>query len=160
MDIQLNYAPLMPKDKSVPIGCIGAGFIMADCHLVAYRQAGFNPVAITDLSAERASEAAKRHGIPKVYDSAEALMADSEVQVLDINMKPINFAVKDRIIHAPHLKRRTISVYINAYDIDRAVYICSVSKLLVEGHTGASVASRICSKVKHALSSSDITAGQ
>ena len=106
MDIQLNYAPLMPKDKSVPIGCIGAGFIMADCHLVAYRQAGFNPVAITDLSAERASEAAKRHGIPKVYDSAEALMADSEIQVLDIGVPPdIQLSIiRQAVKHSDHIR--------------------------------------------------------
>ena len=42
----LEYLPRLPRDKSVGIGCIGTGFIMADCHLVAYRQAGFRPVAI------------------------------------------------------------------------------------------------------------------
>ena len=44
--LDLDYLPTMPKNRAVGIGCIGAGFIMADCHLVAYRQAGFNPVAI------------------------------------------------------------------------------------------------------------------
>ena len=44
--IRLNYLPQLPRHKDAPIGCIGSGFIMADCHLVAYRQAGFNPVAI------------------------------------------------------------------------------------------------------------------
>ena len=83
-----------------------------------------------------------------------------EVQVLDINMRPLDFAVTDKIIHAPHLTRKSIDVYIRRIDIDRAVYICSVSKLLVAGNTGASVSSRICSKVKHALSTNDITAGQ
>ena len=81
-----------------------------------------------------------------------------EVQVLDINMNPIDFATTDQIIHAPHLKRRSVDIYIRRTDIDRAVYICSVSKLLVAGNTGASVSSRICSKVKHALSTNDITA--
>ena len=36
----------LPRDLSIGIGCIGSGFIMADCHLVAYRAAGLNPVAI------------------------------------------------------------------------------------------------------------------
>ena len=39
---ELDYLPKLPRDKSIGIGCIGAGFIMADCHLVAYRSAGFN----------------------------------------------------------------------------------------------------------------------
>jgi len=83
-----------------------------------------------------------------------------EVQVLDVNMKPVDFATTDQIIHAPHLKRKAVDVYIRALDVDRVVYICSVSKLLVEGNTGASVSSRICSKVKHALSPIDNSAGQ
>ena len=42
--LDLDYLPRLPSDRQVPIGCIGAGFIMADCHLVAYRQAvALNP---------------------------------------------------------------------------------------------------------------------
>ena len=37
---------------------IGAGFIMADCHLVAYRAAGLNPVAIASRTVSRAAEVA------------------------------------------------------------------------------------------------------
>ena len=40
-----HLAPL-PGDRSIGIGCIGAGFIMAECHLVAYLAAGLKPVAI------------------------------------------------------------------------------------------------------------------
>ncbi|TIS80967.1 MAG: gfo/Idh/MocA family oxidoreductase, partial [Mesorhizobium sp.] len=32
--------------KEYRIGCIGAGMIMAECHLAAYAQAGFPVVAI------------------------------------------------------------------------------------------------------------------
>ena len=46
MEYDLSYEPVMPQRKDVPIGCIGAGFIVADCHLVSYRDAGFNPVAL------------------------------------------------------------------------------------------------------------------
>src|SRR5580765_7430066 len=56
--IDLNYRPRLPKHKDAPIGCIGSGFIMADCHLVAYRQAGFNPVAIASRSPTHAREIA------------------------------------------------------------------------------------------------------
>ena len=83
-----------------------------------------------------------------------------EVQVLDVNMRPVDFAVTDKIIHAPYLNKKSVDIYIRRIDMDRAVYVCSVSKLLVAGNTGASVASRICSKVKNALPTNDITAGQ
>ena len=46
ISLELDYLPRLPKRKKVGIGCIGAGFIMADCHLVAYRNVGFHPVAI------------------------------------------------------------------------------------------------------------------
>ena len=46
LDLNLDYLPRLPNRKDFRIGCIGAGFIMRDCHLVAYRQAGFNPLAI------------------------------------------------------------------------------------------------------------------
>ena len=83
-----------------------------------------------------------------------------EVQVLDVNMNPVEFATTDQIIHAPYLKRKSVDVYIRQIDVDRVVYVCSVSKLLVAGNNGASVSSRICSKVKHALSYTDNSAGQ
>ncbi|MFT7642888.1 MAG: hypothetical protein ACI9G1_004647, partial [Pirellulaceae bacterium] len=54
INLDLDYLPRLPKDKSPAIGCIGAGFIMADCHLVAYRNAGFNPIAVSSRNKERA----------------------------------------------------------------------------------------------------------
>ena len=60
----LEYLPRLPRNKSVGIGCIGAGFIMADCQLVAYRQAGFNPIAIAARRREQAEAVASRHQIP------------------------------------------------------------------------------------------------
>ncbi|HUU27696.1 MAG TPA: Gfo/Idh/MocA family oxidoreductase [archaeon] len=106
MDIELNYAPVLPEDWNVPIGCIGAGFIMTDCHLTAYREAGFNPVAITDLSAQRRQEAAERHGIPKVYDSAASLLEDPEIEVLDIAVPPdIQLSiVREAVKHKDHIR--------------------------------------------------------
>jgi hypothetical protein len=59
-----------------------------DCHLVAYRKAGFNPVAIASRTPERARKVAERHQVPKVYDSAEQLLEDPEVEVLDIAVPP------------------------------------------------------------------------
>ena len=40
--LALDHLPPLPADRTVGIGCIGAGFIMADCHIVAYRAAGLN----------------------------------------------------------------------------------------------------------------------
>lgn len=86
--LDLNYLPRLPARRDVPIGCIGAGFIMADCHLVAYRQAGFNPVAISSRSLERAQSVAARHQIPQVYGSYHELLADRRIEVVDIAVPP------------------------------------------------------------------------
>lgn len=87
-DLQLDYLPRPPKRKDWRIGCLGAGFIMRDCHLVAYRQAGFNPVAIASRNPEHAHATAKQHAIPRVHETVEQLLADRDVEVLDIAVPP------------------------------------------------------------------------
>jgi predicted dehydrogenase len=49
-----------------PIVSIGAGGIVRDAHLPAYRKAGFAVVAITDLDESKAEGVAREFGIPKV----------------------------------------------------------------------------------------------
>src|SRR5687767_9953488 len=87
MDLNLNYLPTLPKNKDVPIGCIGSGFIMADCHLVAYRQAGFNPVAIASRTPANARRVAERHGLT-AYDTYQEMLASGKVEVVDIAVPP------------------------------------------------------------------------
>ena len=67
MQPPLAYLPRLPRRKDFRIGCIGAGFIMRDCHLVAYRQAGFNPVAIASRTPANARGVAQQHGIAACY---------------------------------------------------------------------------------------------
>jgi predicted dehydrogenase len=88
MDLPLQYLPQLPRRRDFRIGCAGAGFIVADCHLVAYRQAGFNPVAIASRDPARARAVAERHGIPRCHASLGDLLADDSVEVLDIAVPP------------------------------------------------------------------------
>jgi predicted dehydrogenase len=85
---ELNHLPAMPRDRTAGIGCIGCGFIMDACHLVAYRAAGFNVVAISSRTPARAHEVAKRHDVGTVYDSYAQLLRDERVQVIDIAVPP------------------------------------------------------------------------
>src|ERR1700760_1797470 len=87
-DINLNYLPRMPKNRQMGIGCIGSGFIMADCHLVAYRNAGFNPVAIASRNEANSRSVAESHDIKKVHDNYKALLNDPAVEILDIAVPP------------------------------------------------------------------------
>src|SRR5579859_6068011 len=88
LDLQLNYLPRLPRRTDWRIGCIGAGFIMRDCHLVAYRQAGFNPVAIAARRVEQARLIAALHEVPRVHATVEELLADPEIEILDIAVPP------------------------------------------------------------------------
>ncbi len=86
--MDLNIHPPMPKRKDFRIGILGSGFIVNDCHLVAYRKAGFHPVAIASRSREHAAAVATRHRVPTVYDSHERLLDDPSIEVLDIAVPP------------------------------------------------------------------------
>ncbi|MCF0228203.1 MAG: Gfo/Idh/MocA family oxidoreductase [Parasporobacterium sp.] len=80
--------PVKPQKTDYRIGCIGSGFIMKDCHLVAYRNAGFNPVAIASRTEGHAAEAAGRHGISRVYGTWQELVKDESLDIIDIAYPP------------------------------------------------------------------------
>src|SRR5437868_8889549 len=86
--MDLNIHPPLPQRKDFRIGILGSGFIVNDCHLVAYRKAGFNPVAIASRNRANAARAATRHGIAKVYENYAELLADPSIEVLDIAVPP------------------------------------------------------------------------
>src|SRR5262245_26594921 len=88
LDLSLDYLPRLPRRKDFRIGCVGSGFIMRDCHLVAYRHAGFNPVALAARDPERARAVAALHGIPRCHATIADLLADASVEVLDIPVPP------------------------------------------------------------------------
>lgn len=71
-----------------------------------------------------------------------------QVSVLDKDMNPVKFASRDRIVNVPYTKKAKIDVYIREEDKDRAVYICSLSKLIPGEGPATVVSSRICSKIK------------
>lgn len=87
-DVVRGRLPAYPENRGVGIGVIGAGFIVRDCHLVAYKQAGFNVVGITSRTPATAREVAALRGIPKVFDRIEALLDDPEVEVVDVAVPP------------------------------------------------------------------------
>lgn len=104
--VDLCYESRMPRDRSAAIGCIGAGFIMADCHLSAYQEAGFRPLAITSRTRSRAQEVARRYGIARVYDNYRELLTDPEIQVVDIAVPPDlqPQIISEVVRHAGHVR--------------------------------------------------------
>ena len=85
----LGFLPDPPiRCRKYRIGCIGAGFIMADVQLAAYAEAGFPVAAIASRNKDKAAEVARRWSIPTVHATPEALIADPEIEILDIAYPP------------------------------------------------------------------------
>jgi predicted dehydrogenase len=105
-ELTLDYLPRLPKRKDVCIGCIGAGFIMRDCHLVAYAQAGLHPAAIASRNPEHARDVAKARGIPRWHTTASELMADRTIEILDIAVPPdVQPAlIQEAVQHSGHIR--------------------------------------------------------
>jgi predicted dehydrogenase len=84
----LDYKPKLPRRLNYGIGIVGAGGIVNYAHLPAYKKAGFKIVGITDQNREKAERTAGEHGIPKVYESLGELIADPEVEIVDVAVYP------------------------------------------------------------------------
>ena len=87
-ELDLNTGPDLPPKTDYGIGCIGAGFIMKDIHLVAYGEAGFNVVAIASRTPEHAKAAADERGVETVYDTWQELLDDERVEIVDVAFPP------------------------------------------------------------------------
>ncbi|KAA2315072.1 gfo/Idh/MocA family oxidoreductase [Pseudooceanicola sediminis] len=91
--------------RTYRIGAIGAGMIMADCHLAAYDSAGFPVVAIASRTKSHAQAVADRWSIGKVHDTPEDLIADTDVEIVDIAYPPdLQPALIRQALAAPHVK--------------------------------------------------------
>jgi predicted dehydrogenase len=84
-----DHLPLMPADLVRGIGIVGAGFIVRDCHLVAYANAGFRVVGLTSRTRATAEEVAALRGVPKVYPSIETMLYDPEISIIDVAVPPL-----------------------------------------------------------------------
>ncbi len=80
----LDYRPHLPDAARYGIGIVGAGQIVNQAHLPAYRKAGFRVAAITDRNLDAAAAAAQRFGIERVCGSAGELLALPEVEIADL----------------------------------------------------------------------------
>ena len=103
--MNLNIHPQLPERRDWRIGCIGAGFIMSDCHLPNYTKVGYIPHAISSRTLRSAQAVADKFNIPNVYHSNTALMDNKEVEVLDVAVPPQDqLAVIKEAVKRDHIK--------------------------------------------------------
>lgn len=105
MTVDLNIGPDLPPKTDYGIGCVGAGFIMKDIHLVAYAEAGFDVVAIASRTPAHAKAAAEERGVGTVHDTWEQLLEDERVEILDIAFPPDQqLGIVREAVKRPHIK--------------------------------------------------------
>jgi predicted dehydrogenase len=76
--------PLLPR-RPRPIVGVGAGAIVREAHLPAYRLAGFPVACVTDVNVEKARALARDFGVPRVAETlAEAVREAPERAVFDV----------------------------------------------------------------------------
>ncbi|WP_287240984.1 Gfo/Idh/MocA family oxidoreductase [Mesorhizobium sp.] len=94
------------RTREYRIGCVGAGMIMAECHLAAYQEADFPVVSIASRTKASAEKVARRWEIPTVHDTPEQLIEDKNVEIIDLAFPPdqqpalIRHALKQQHIKA------------------------------------------------------------
>jgi predicted dehydrogenase len=86
LDLEQN-APAA-KNKDYGIGVIGAGFIVRDIQLVAYKHAGYRVEAIASNNPNEARAVAALRRVPQAYETWRELLDDPKVDVLDIAVPP------------------------------------------------------------------------
>ena len=91
MSTDIKYKPELPETRQ-PIIIIGAGGIVADAHLPAYKIAGFEVYGIVNRTKERAQKLADAFGIPYVFNTvAEAVANAPENAVYDLTTMPAQY---------------------------------------------------------------------
>lgn len=83
-----DHLPELPGRRDWGIGVVGAGFIVRDCHLPAYRAAGFPARAITSRTEARAHEVAAVRGVPVVHPTLGSMLDDPAIEVVDVAVPP------------------------------------------------------------------------
>ncbi|WP_435666460.1 Gfo/Idh/MocA family protein [Maritalea sp.] len=96
MDLKQIWAA---PSKATPIIIIGAGGIVSDAHLPAYRQAGFPVKGIFDLDQSRAQEVAEEWNIGEAFKTLDDAMVYGTDVIYDLALPPS--AIASVLNHIP-----------------------------------------------------------
>ncbi|KXX71738.1 Gfo/Idh/MocA family protein [Flammeovirga sp. SJP92] len=128
--MEINYQYTLPKTAR-PIIIIGAGGIVNDAHMPAYRKAGFEVYGITNRTKERAEKIAKKFDIPRVFDSIDDAIAQApENAVFDLTLMPNQFvATLEKLPDgAPVLIQKPLGDYFE--QTKQIIEVCRRKKLI------------------------------
>src|SRR6187401_2281341 len=86
--IQTALEHRLPPKTDYGIAFIGCGGIVNYGHIPSYQANGFNLIVGYDRNPEAAEKTVQTHGLKKVYKSAEELLSDPMVQIVDVAVVP------------------------------------------------------------------------
>src|SRR5579871_6719763 len=114
-------------------GVLGAGFIASRAMLPAIQgSANARVLALASRDEQRGREAAQRYGVERVYGDYEALLADSDVQVVYIALP--NHLHREWAIRAAHAGKHLLCekpLALNAAEADEIISTCRSHKVLL-----------------------------
>lgn len=70
-----------------------------------------------------------------------------EIGLFDKDFEKLDFTAKQKIIKIAYEEKKDFDVYFRKSDLDKAVYICTASKILKSNKSRAVVSSIVCSKL-------------
>lgn len=82
------FQPRFPEGYRPGIAVIGCGGIVKSAHLPAYQKYQQRVVGVYDVRPEATAGVQAQFGVEQIYESLDALLADPEVQVVDIATHP------------------------------------------------------------------------
>jgi len=135
MDFDFDLEPVAPKPsrKDFRIGIIGAGFVIREVQIPAYRHAGYNVAAIASRSPETAHEVADRHGVPHVYETPLELLEDKRIDIVDLAVPPDQQLgiIREVVQRASHIKGILAHkpLALNYRDAAEIVRLCDAAKI-------------------------------
>lgn len=78
----------LPSKTDYGIAFVGCGGIVNYGHIPAYRASGFRMVGGFDHNRQAAENTAAAHGLSRVYGSLDELLADPQVEIVDVAIMP------------------------------------------------------------------------
>jgi predicted dehydrogenase len=86
--LALDYQPHLPPKTDYGIGIVGCGGIVQYAVLPTYRKHSLNVLACYDIDKATAEQVAQEFDIPRVYDGLAALVADPQIEIVEISVPP------------------------------------------------------------------------
>ncbi|MEZ4769370.1 MAG: Gfo/Idh/MocA family oxidoreductase [Caldilineales bacterium] len=86
--LDLDYKPHMPPKTDYGIGIVGCGGIVQYAVLPTYIKHGLNVQGCFDINRTTAESVAAEFDIPHVYDSLEELLANPDIEIVEISVPP------------------------------------------------------------------------